>query len=71
MLPEPYCWIRLPWTACSTLRRLLLTRLEHAGDPRRDRYAKLLAVINGWPSPDSLAPAFTWSIEAVRARLER
>ncbi|MBT3165974.1 MerR family transcriptional regulator [Streptomyces sp. Vc74B-19] len=53
------------------LRRLLLTRLEHAGDPRRDRYAELLAVINGWPSPDSLAPAFTWSIKAVRARLER
>ncbi|MGW1139497.1 MerR family transcriptional regulator [Streptomyces zhihengii] len=52
------------------LRRLLLARLEHAGDPRRDRYLQLLAVINDWPAPESLAPAFTWSVEAVRARTE-
>ncbi|MFE7379061.1 MerR family transcriptional regulator [Streptomyces zhihengii] len=53
------------------LRRLLLARLEHAGDPRRDRYLRLLAVINDWPAPESLAPAFTWSVQAVRARTER
>lgn len=53
------------------LRRLLLARLEHAGDPRRDRYLQLLAVINDWPAPESLAPAFTWSVEAVRARTEQ
>ncbi|MFI8203864.1 MerR family transcriptional regulator [Streptomyces sp. NPDC085937] len=55
----------------AALRRALLTRLERAGDPRRDRYAELLAVINGWPPPESLAPAVTWSSEALRARLER
>ncbi|WP_328785295.1 MerR family transcriptional regulator [Streptomyces canus] len=53
------------------LRRLLLARLESAGDPRRDRYLQLLAVINGWPAPESLVPAFNWSIEAVRVRMER
>ncbi|MEQ8147382.1 MerR family transcriptional regulator [Streptomyces sp. OP7] len=53
------------------LRRSLLTRLERVGDPRQDRYAKLLAVINGWPAPESLTPALTWSVEAVRARLGR
>ncbi|MFF7550090.1 MerR family transcriptional regulator [Streptomyces canus] len=53
------------------LRRLLLARLERVGDPRRDRYLQLLAVINGWPAPESLVPAFDWSIEAVRVRMER
>ncbi|WP_406212501.1 MerR family transcriptional regulator [Streptomyces canus] len=53
------------------LRRLLLARLESAGDPRRDRYLQLLAVINGWPAPESLVPAFNWSIDAVRVRMER
>ncbi|PPS70125.1 MULTISPECIES: MerR family transcriptional regulator [Streptomyces] len=53
------------------LRRRLLARLESASDPRRDRYLQLLAVINGWPAPESLGPAFNWSIEAVRVRMER
>ncbi|MEU6275645.1 MerR family transcriptional regulator [Streptomyces populi] len=53
------------------LRRLLLARLESASDPRRDRYLHLLAVINGWPAPEGLAPAFDWSVRAVRARTER
>ncbi|WP_225800246.1 MerR family transcriptional regulator [Streptomyces sp. NK15101] len=53
------------------LRRLLLARLESMNDPRRDRHLRLLAVINGWPAPESLAPAFNWSAEAVRVRLER
>lgn len=53
------------------LRRLLLARLESVSDPRRDRYVQLLAVINGWPAPESLAPASNWSIEAVRVRMER
>ncbi|CAM5709987.1 MerR family transcriptional regulator [Streptomyces canus] len=52
------------------LRRLLLDRLESVGDPRRDRYLQLLAVINGWPAPESLVPVFNWSIEALRARME-
>ncbi|MFG1705045.1 MerR family transcriptional regulator [Nonomuraea sp. M3C6] len=50
------------------LRRRLLTRLETANDPRRERYLRLLAVINGWPAPESLAPALDWFIEALRAR---
>ncbi|MFI1607029.1 MerR family transcriptional regulator [Streptomyces griseofuscus] len=53
------------------LRRLLLARLESVSDPRRDRHLQLLAVINGWPAPESLVPAFNWSIEAVRVRMER
>lgn len=53
------------------LRRLLLARLESVNDPRRDRYLQLLAVINGWPAPESLMPAFNWSIGAVRVRMER
>ncbi|MEV7970392.1 hypothetical protein AB0O34_31060 [Sphaerisporangium sp. NPDC088356] len=50
------------------LRRRLLARLEVAGDPRRERYLRLLAVINGWPAPESLAPALEWFVRALRAR---
>ncbi|WP_307827392.1 MerR family transcriptional regulator [Planomonospora sp. ID82291] len=50
------------------LRHWLLTRLETAGDPRRERYSRLLAVINGWPAPESPAPAFDWFARALRAR---
>ncbi|MFJ9610123.1 MerR family transcriptional regulator [Kitasatospora sp. NPDC101176] len=50
------------------LRHWLLTRLEIAGDPRTERYWHLLAVINGWPVPPSLAPVFTWFTHALRAR---
>ncbi|MEV0172129.1 MerR family transcriptional regulator [Streptomyces sp. NPDC050803] len=53
------------------LRRLLLARLESVSDPRRDRYLQLLAVINGWPAPQSLAPVLNWSVQAVRVRMER
>ncbi len=53
------------------LRRMLLARLESVSDPRRDRYVELLAVINGWPAPESLAPALGWSVQAVRVRMER
>lgn len=50
------------------LRHWLLTRLKIAGDPRAERYWHLLAVINGWPVPPSLAPVFLWFTEALRAR---
>ncbi|MER5183777.1 MerR family transcriptional regulator [Streptomyces sp. NPDC002896] len=53
------------------LRRPLLLRLENVNDPRRDRYFQLLAVINGWPVPDSLAPVFDWSVQAVRVRMHQ
>ncbi|MEU0572211.1 MerR family transcriptional regulator [Nonomuraea sp. NPDC005983] len=51
------------------LRRRLLTRLETANDPRRERYLHLLAVINGWPAPESLTPALDWTIDALRTSL--
>ncbi|MEV0404118.1 MerR family transcriptional regulator [Actinoallomurus sp. NPDC050550] len=53
------------------LRRLLLLRLDSVTDPRWDRHFQLLAVINGWPAPESLAPAFDWAAEAVRVRMDR
>ncbi|WP_331736423.1 MerR family transcriptional regulator [Streptomyces sp. NBC_00045] len=49
------------------LREWLLTRLETANDPRAERYWHLLAVINAWPLPPSLAPVFAWLIAALRA----
>ncbi|MFD4474778.1 MerR family transcriptional regulator [Streptomyces sp. NPDC058471] len=53
----------------TTLRRRLVSRLETMDDPRRDRYLTLLAVVNGWPAPESLAPVLDWAIAALRARL--
>ncbi|ATL32913.1 MerR family transcriptional regulator [Streptomyces formicae] len=53
------------------LRGLLADRLHSMDDPRRDQYLRLLAVINGWPAPESLAPALQWSVEALHARLPR
>jgi hypothetical protein len=50
------------------LHRWLLHRLEAMSDPRRDRYVQLLALINGWPAPERLAPLIDWSITALRAR---
>ncbi|WP_405759609.1 MerR family transcriptional regulator [Streptomyces sp. NBC_01420] len=47
----------------------LIPRLQRFNDPRRDRYVQLLAVINGWPAPESLAPALDWAAEAVRVRM--
>ncbi|MDP9843869.1 MerR family transcriptional regulator [Streptosporangium lutulentum] len=51
------------------LRRRLLTLLETANDPRRELYLRRLAVINGWPAPESLAPVLDWSVQALRARV--
>ncbi|MGJ7416541.1 MerR family transcriptional regulator [Streptomyces cinereoruber] len=53
------------------LRRRLVTRLESVNDPRRERYLRLLAVVNGWPAPESLAPVFDWSVRALRVRTRR
>ncbi|MGI5226974.1 MerR family transcriptional regulator [Actinoallomurus sp. CA-142502] len=53
------------------LRHRLLARLESVTDPRRDRHLRSLAVINGWRAPENVAPAFAWSAQAVRARIER
>ena len=53
------------------LRRQLLARLEAVNDPRRERYLTLLAVINGWPAPQSLTPVLDWSIQALGRRIPR
>lgn len=53
------------------LRRRLATRLESVNDPRRERYLQLLAVVNGWPAPESLAPVLDWSVQALRVRTAR
>ncbi|GGR01462.1 MerR family transcriptional regulator [Streptomyces pilosus] len=53
------------------LRRRLATRLETVNDPRRERYLQLLAVVNGWPAPESLAPVFAWSVHALRVRTQQ
>ncbi|MER6383659.1 MerR family transcriptional regulator [Streptomyces sp. NPDC001250] len=53
------------------LRRRLATRLESVNDPRRERYLQLLAVVNGWPAPESLAPVFDWSVQALRVRTQQ
>ncbi|MFJ9248726.1 MerR family transcriptional regulator [Streptomyces sp. NPDC101776] len=50
------------------LRRRLAARLSGVNDPRRERYLQLLAVVNGWPAPESLAPALDWSVQALRVR---
>jgi len=50
------------------LRRRLITRLETANDPRRERYLQLLAVINGWQAPESLTPVLDWTVQALRSR---
>ncbi|MFJ7073504.1 MerR family transcriptional regulator [Streptomyces sp. NPDC098781] len=50
------------------LHRWLLHRLEAASDPRRDHYLQLLALINGWPPPERLAPLIEWSVTALRLR---
>jgi DNA-binding transcriptional MerR regulator len=50
---------------CPDPRERLLSWLESANDPRRERYLQLLAVINGWLAPESLAPLFTWCTQAL------
>lgn len=51
-------------------RGQLLVRLERMNDPRRERYSSLLAVINGWPEPESLRPVLDWAVDALRARTQ-
>ncbi len=53
------------------LHRWLLHRLKAANEPRRDRYFALLAVVNGWPAPEPLAPVIDWSVEALEVQAAR
>lgn len=52
-------------------RRQLPARLDSTNDPCRERYLALLAVINGWPAPESLRPVLDWSVRALRAQERR
>ncbi len=36
-------------------------------DARVERYWQLLGVVNGWEPFPNMVPAFTWTIEAMRA----
>ncbi|MFF4574280.1 MerR family transcriptional regulator [Streptomyces sp. NPDC001410] len=47
------------------LRAWLVRHLATVNDPRRDRYGRLLALINGWPAPDTLTPVIEWAVEAL------
>ncbi|MEU5220971.1 MerR family transcriptional regulator [Streptomyces sp. NPDC020807] len=47
-------------------REQLLNRLERMNDPRWERYSALLAVINGWPPPESLRPVLEWTTHALQ-----
>lgn len=53
----------------TALRQRLLTRLETAGDARRQRYVELLSAVNGWAAADDLTAPLAWSTRALRARL--
>lgn len=48
------------------LRRELLAWAETVNDPGRERYLRLLSVVNGWPAPESIAPSFDWFVRALR-----
>ncbi|WP_067821088.1 MerR family transcriptional regulator [Actinomadura kijaniata] len=50
-------------------RAELLERCEIGNDPRTERYWRLLGVINGWPEFPELSPAYSWFVEALRARV--
>jgi hypothetical protein len=51
------------------LRRRLLARVEAACDPRRDRYGRLLSLINGWPVGEGTSPTLDWFARALRVRM--
>lgn len=49
------------------LQQRLISRLEAAKDPRRERYLHHLSVINGWTESEPLGPALEWFLEALQA----
>ncbi|MEV3873372.1 MerR family transcriptional regulator [Streptomyces sp. NPDC049906] len=50
------------------LRRWLLDRLDGMRDPRKGRYFRLLALVNGWQPPRCTAPVIDWTVAALRLR---
>ncbi len=51
----------------SELRASTAERFAMGNDARVERYWQLLGTVNGWPAFPSMTPAFTWTIEALRA----
>ncbi|WP_079138899.1 MerR family transcriptional regulator [Actinacidiphila rubida] len=49
------------------VRTRLARRLERLNDPRRERYLRLLATVNGWQEPPSPAPVLDWTVRALDA----
>ena len=55
----------------SAYRAELASQLERFSDARVERYWQLIGVINGWPSQQSMVPAYDWFIAALRAHPQR
>ena len=53
------------------LRAATAERFAMGNDGRVERYWQLLGTVNGWDPFPSMAPAFTWTIEALRAHPRR
>ncbi|MEU0404211.1 MerR family transcriptional regulator [Streptomyces sp. NPDC006197] len=66
--PEADPFVRAVVASSPDGPRALLERLDGMVDPRRERYFRLLAVVNGWEAPESPAPAVEWTVRALRAR---
>ncbi len=49
------------------LRAATAERFAMGNDAGIERYWQLLGTMNGWPSFPGMTPAFTWTIEALRA----
>ena len=49
------------------LRATAAERFAMGNDARVERYWQLLGTVNGWPAFPSMAPAFSWTVEALRA----
>lgn len=47
----------------------LVAHMEDVNDPRRERYLTLLAVINGWPAPQSMATQIERFLQKVSAQV--
>ncbi len=62
------CALNFDHSDDTELHQWLLHRLEAASDTRQDRYVQLLAQVNGWPTPEPLAPILDWSVTALRCR---
>lgn len=53
------------------LRAETADRFATGTDTRVERYWQLMGVINGWPPFPALTPAFSWTIDALRAHPRR